>query len=185
MERWKDIEIENLRGKYQVSDQGRVKRLSVYKCANGKIYELNKELIMTPFDNGGGYKVVSFTIQNSQGAKRKNFYVHRLVATAFIENPNNKPEVNHKNYNRGDNRSENLEWCTDKENSDYSIVHTTHPRSDTSGIRYKKGKYEVSVYHCGKQFYCGRFWDYEDALKARNEKLTKLGAYDEKHYSRG
>lgn len=182
MEEWRNIDIKNLLGEYQVSNMGRVKSTKIYKVANGKTFEVDRELIMTPFDNGSGYKVVCFTLLDEGKRKRKNFYVHRLVAQAFIKNPQNKPAVNHKNYNRGDNRVRNLEWCTDKENTDYSRIHATHPRSDTSGIRFKYGKYEVGVYHCGKQFYCGRFWEYEDALDARNKKLTELGAYDEKHY---
>lgn len=62
-----------------------------------------------------GYKVVTLY----GDSHRKTVKVHRLVAEAFISNPENKPEVNHKNANRQDNRVENLEWATCKENQRY------------------------------------------------------------------
>lgn len=180
-ETWKNIDIENLCGRYQVSNLGNVKRTAICKVGWGGEYTIEQERLITPFDNGNGYKVVGFTIREREKKKRKNFYVHRLVATAFIDNPQNKPEVNHKNYNRGDNRAENLEWCTDIENTNYSKEHMRHPIKKISGIRYKGGKYEVEITHGGKAYYCGRYWEFEDAVKARTNKLKELGV-DEKYY---
>ena len=181
-EEWKDIEIENLCGRYQVSNLGNVKRIAICKAGFCGNYILEQERLMKPFNNGHGYQVVSFAIQDGEKKKRKNYYVHRLVANAFIENPLNKPEVNHKNYIREDNRVENLEWCTDKENTNYSKDHLAHTRKNTSGIRLKNNKYEVGVYHKRKQYYCGRYATYEEALEVRNKKLEELGAFYEKHY---
>ena len=64
-----------------------------------------------------GYKYVNLWKNN----KGKKFSVHRLVAEAFISNPNNLPQVNHINKNKTDNRVENLEWCTNQYNSEYSF----------------------------------------------------------------
>jgi hypothetical protein len=57
---------------------------------------------------------------SSRTPSRKIFYVHRLVAMSFIDNPDNKPEVNHKNSKRDDNRVENLEWSTRSENNSHA-----------------------------------------------------------------
>ncbi len=72
--------------------------------------------------------------QTSTG-KRKDLYIHRLVAEYFIPNPAGKKYVNHINCNRSDNRSENLEWCTAKENTDYTFENN-HIIRDRLG-RYK------------------------------------------------
>jgi len=96
-----------------------MKRLDSFKGVSLKEYFVTKEgdIISTakgkprklkPNDNYSGYLYVNI--------KNKNFYVHRLVATAFIPNPENKREVNHKDGDRSNNRVENLEWVTPSEN---------------------------------------------------------------------
>lgn len=76
-------------------------------------YEIMKELHQSYCK---GYKVVSLMPEKGKAIQMK---VHRLVAYSFIPNPKNKPEVNHINGNRADNRVENLEWCTREENEQH------------------------------------------------------------------
>ena len=107
---WKDIK--GYEGIYQVSNLGKVKRITFI---NGTC-KMPCERFMTPTDNGNGYLIVGL----SKNGKRKNFYLHRLVAETFIPNPENKPEVNHKKGNRYDNRAKKLEWVTSSENQNHA-----------------------------------------------------------------
>lgn len=106
-EEWRDIE--GYKGKYQVSSMGNVKSLN-YNNTGG-------EKILKPGKNKGGYLYVNLWKNN----KGKNVTIHRLVATAFIDNPKNKPHIDHINTIRDDNRACNLRWVTQKENNNNPI----------------------------------------------------------------
>lgn len=101
---WKDIEMEGIiKGRYSVSNHGRV-----YCKKNDKYLKW--------YDNGAGYKTVP--LRGDDETDPRDFkvrYVHRVVAIHFLSNEENKPTVNHKDYNKENNHVDNLEWATYKE----------------------------------------------------------------------
>lgn len=112
---WKDIK--GYEGLYQVSDLGKIKSLAKnVKMPKGGIRK-QKEKILKPNIDKDGYFRVALTTNK----KRKDYYVHRLVAQTFIKNTNNKNQVNHKDGNKQNNSIDNLEWCTVKENIHHAI----------------------------------------------------------------
>lgn len=106
---WKDIL--GYEGIYQISTYGNIKSIARFANGNGQLRFL-KEKTISQFDTYQGYK--RSTLQKED--KQKHFFVHRLVAEAFIPNPENKPFVNHTNGIRNDNYYKHLEWCTQSEN---------------------------------------------------------------------
>lgn len=94
--------------KYQVSNKGHVRSVNYYRKGFSKNLKL--------FPNSKGYLQVWLCLNG----KKHTRDVHRLVAEHFIENPNNLPQVNHINEINSDNRAENLEWCTNQYNNEYS-----------------------------------------------------------------
>ena len=84
----------------------------------GKVWSYKSKKFIQPFDNGQGYLVV---VLRANG-KSKHHRVHRLVAEAYLPNPDEKPIINHKDENKHNNSVANLEWVTAKENINYSVA---------------------------------------------------------------
>lgn len=164
-ERWKDIP--GYEGLYQVSDLGRVKRLKKWDV-NLRGYKDN-EMVMVPTDNGNGYMIVAL----SRKGARKNYYVHRLVAEAFVSR--GRPDqgcINHIDHNRKNNSASNLEWCTPGENVRHSAHLMRHPKSTVrtnTGERYicyraSRSRYRLIIN--GREL--GTFRTLEEAVNARD-----------------
>jgi hypothetical protein len=152
MEIFKDIE--GYFGLYQVSNMGNVKS-----------FHTGKEKILKPKNDKDGYL---FVVLSKQG-KVKTCKIHRLVAQSFIENPQNLPQVNHKNEIKTDNRASNLEWCDCQYNIDYSqskrvlCVETNKIYSSTMEVHKQLGFSQGNISQCCncKRKTCGGYtWRY-------------------------
>ena len=113
IEEWRPIE--GYEGLYEVSSYGRVRSLDKYVKSGYGSYRLRKGKILSPGIRPDGYLFVNLTYNG----KHKTITVHRLVAQAFLPNPDNLSEVNHKDEDKSNNRVENLEWCDRKYNLNY------------------------------------------------------------------
>ena len=152
-ETWKDIE--DYEGMYQVSNLGRVKSLprqTKLSFRKGKILKLSSDK--------NGYELINLSTNGFQ----KTYKVHRLVANAFIPNPKNNPQVNHKDFNKKNNDISNLEWLNSRDNT----VHYNNTKVKSSqyvGVTFSKQqqKWFAAIYFNGKRSHLGRF---ENEIKA-------------------
>ena len=163
-------DIKGFEGRYQISNFGRVKRLP-HLVKVGKTYRHLDEMIMKNVDEGkSGYYQVCLD--------RKTRQIHRLVAEAFIDNPENKPVVNHIDYNRKNNNVNNLEWVTQKENLHHSKDHLLCQNRMTGELniswRKRRKPYHLAIVR-GNTRYQKSFATLEEAVKERDIILQKLG----------
>ena len=171
IEIWKDIpEYEGL---YQVSNLGNVRSLTF---RNNIVTKKRKKPLLMKYSIRSGYYTVN--LRNKNG--RKSYQVHRLVAQSFIDNQDNKPFVNHKDFNRKNNIVSNLEWCTQKENVRWSIDNMKHSKKfknklNEQYIRKRNNKYELTL----KKKYIGTYNTLEEAINVKN-KIIKGNEYYEK-----
>lgn len=170
---------------YQVSSMGRVKSVDrIVTVGNHK--RKVRGLILKLVNDKDGYKIVSFKKGNGDKSYRKR--VHRLVAEAFIENPNNYDCIDHINGVRNDNRVENLRWCTVKMNSNYELAlankseairnsyiknpYLRQVRAETWG---KSGRIKVEVFKDGISL--GVFDSQTDAAEFLGIRQAQVSAY--------
>lgn len=134
---WKDID--GYDGLYQISNFGRV--MSLPRNGTIKTYRI---LSNNSYNNG--YQIITL----SKNGKRKTHFVHRLVAQAFIPNPEKKLQINHKNEIKNDNRAENLEWCDSKYNINYGTRTEKSAKKHSRAICMfdKNGNY-ITTYESG------------------------------------
>lgn len=110
---WKPIEWSE--GRYLISNLGRIKSTDWFCDYADGTKRIKKGHLLHPSILKCGYAQVKLQYKG----KRKHFYLHRLIAEAFIENPNNLPYINHKDENKTNNNVSNLEWCTFEYNINY------------------------------------------------------------------
>lgn len=168
-EQWRDIK--GYEGLYQVSNQGRIKGFRVKDGFVGfKIVDEGK--VMSLINKENGYKYITLV----KDGTRKNYYIHRLVAQAFIGDIPTGLVVNHIDHNRGNNCVDNLEIITQMQNTHHSrhLMKKPRPHKDKNFyIRFKDERYEVTV----NRKYLGRFTTIEQARKVRDEYIKKINYY--------
>lgn len=128
---WKAIK--NYEGLYEVSNLGRIKSLHYYGG--------DRQVILSQFTRQDGYKTVNL----AKNGKHRTHTIHRLVADAFIQNPNNLEMVNHKDENTENNCVDNLEWCTRSYNQIYSM-NLHEERRKVFGNNFKKNGINTSPF---------------------------------------
>ena len=151
METWK--EIEGFNGRYEVSNLGNVRNKQTGNILNGRYSK-------------SGYQFVGLSKVPKREAY-KNYAVHRLVANAFISNPENKPEVNHIDNNPSNNKVENLEWVTHKENMKWANIQGRLRQTEESRAKIIKGKEKftkpvIATDKDGNEYYFKKLNDVKD-----------------------
>lgn len=162
-------------GLYEVSNTGRVRSLDRYVKSKSNSYRLIKGKVLSGFITRYGY-VRCFIRVNGVG---RGYFVHRLVAEAFIPNPYNLPQVNHRDENPSNDNVDNLEWCNAKYNMNYGTRqeryrNTMLERGHWSGL--SEEEYMRKYKEENKERMMKYFQDYREKHK---EKIRK---YDHQYY---
>lgn len=151
MEQWRKIKgFEEL---YEVSSEGRVRSLDRYVTGVDSIARKHFGKVLSPgFTHGYAFVYLN----DAERGRKRRCYVHRLVGEAFIPNPQNLPQINHKDECRAHNNVRNLEWC----NAKYNINYGKHT--------HRVGE-ALSIAIVAYDMYAGKTWRYSSAAAASRE----------------
>lgn len=173
---WKDVK--GYEGLYQVSDKGRIRSVDrvVNTCYGSKMYIKSK--ILKPVKYKGGYLRIDLC---KEGTKRL-YLIHRLVAEAFLPNPDNLPCVNHKDEIPYHNNVDNLEYCTQKYNINYGTrtqrmveKQINHPNKSKKVYQYTLDNQLVKVWDSTKECQRNGFDNSRISACCRGENKTHKG----------
>jgi hypothetical protein len=159
---WKSVE--GYEGIYEVSNMGRARSLpKKWVCGNNNNNFYHDGKILKTSPNSEGY-INIFLYKNG---KRKTYKLHRIVAIAFIDNPNKYPLVDHINGIRHDNYIDNLRWCTNRQNSSFDNrnIKKTSKYAGVS-IHLPTNKWRARIVINKKEIHLGLFNSQEDALES-------------------
>lgn len=135
---------------YEVSNLGRIRSVDRYVPYKKRYRKFVKGMVLSPILHSRGYLKVSLCKNES---KRKQYFVHRIVATAFLDNPDTLPQVNHKDMDKTNNCVDNLEWCDNSWNNKHSFLYGDRKRLP-SGDKHPKSK-KVLLFDMDNNFVCG------------------------------
>ena len=147
IEEWRPVV--GYEGLYEVSNTGQVRSLDRYVKTCYGSYRLHKGKVLRPGIRPDGYLVVSL--------QYRMFRVHRLVAEAFLPNPDNLPQVNHKDEDKTNNNVDNLEWCTRQETIRRAFKRGTKIPSRQISVRViETGNVYNSIRACAREINCSQ-----------------------------
>ena len=162
--------------------------------SDGRVYSIRSGIYLKPRLSLDGYEKVALC----NGPIRREYRVHRLVAEAFLENPDNLPQINHKDFNTLNNYLDNLEWCTNYDNAHYSIDANRIGFGNQKSLRSNRGRFVqckaytftnvynnkqftiIGLKNIVKQFGCSL-----KNVKAIIGKYANTGAYVKQGYFKG
>lgn len=145
----KEIWLKTNFDNYFASNKGRIKSIDRILPPDSKHPKgyFKQGRILSLGNNGRGYLNVMISING----KQKRVYVHRLVAQAFIQNPDNKTDINHKNGDKSDNHPDNLEWCTRSQNIQHAYDALKRKRGGKPCQCVETGIVYDSTYDAGRK----------------------------------